>query len=430
MSQFYLYLFVSICIGLLFWGLVRAERVYQFPFFMGAIFVTFLLPQAFALYDNPDSVEATALSRVFFMCCLCAVMCWAGYQINPNHHWVSKLNIVVEDYKLFRIGIIFLIISYIFKILLGLTAIETASNGNWTGPATVYVFFGKMIYIALAIFLIELLKRPSIKNFIFASLAAVIPFLTILAGRRQPTMTFVLIIGLSFWFARKYVPPKIIVVLMVILALYLMPLLGKLRGNTWKLVAEGDWQQLSSTSQESLEIVLEGEILELRNAALIMDASTKTGDYGYGTGLWDGFVFQYVPGQLIGRDLKKSLQFNWGPQQGHLLTLYGYSIPQGSTHTGIADSFREFDYFGCLLFALIGMIFKTLWVSATYYRSQLSMLLYIGLMSPAMLSVTHSIKRFLVEAIFQVFFVGVAMYYSRQKTATCFEPRKSTKLLN
>ncbi|NJL52349.1 MAG: hypothetical protein HC930_09245, partial [Hydrococcus sp. SU_1_0] len=210
---------------------------------MGAIFVTFLVPQAFALYNNPgSSLSETALSRVFLMSCLCAVMCWAGYQISPNQQWLRKLNITIDNQKLFKIGILFLIISYFFNFLLSNTRIEKANNSNWTGAATIYVFFAQIIYISLAIFLIELIKRPSTKNFIFTSLAAILPVLTILAGRRQPTMTFVIIIGLSFWFVKKYIPSRVIIILLLIFGLYLMPLLGTLRGNTWSLAAEGDWQ--------------------------------------------------------------------------------------------------------------------------------------------------------------------------------------------
>ncbi|MEM9273620.1 MAG: hypothetical protein AAGA80_11740, partial [Cyanobacteria bacterium P01_F01_bin.143] len=284
----------------------------------------------------------------------------------------------------------------------------------WTGLATIYIFLTKVIYIALAIFLLELIKRPSFKNFLFTSLAAVIPVLTILQGRRQATMTFFIIIGLCLWFVKKYIPPTIVIICLIILGLYIIPLFGRLRGDVWNLAAQNDWQALLFTSQQSLETVLEGDNLELRNAALIIDASATTSTYGYGTGWWDGIVFQYVPGQFLGYGFKNSLQFNWGPQQENLSDLYRYSIPRGSTATGIADAFREFDYYGCLFFALGGMIFKTLWVSAKYYYSKFSFLIYIGLMSPAMLAITHDIRRFWTEAIFQLLFVGIAIYFSKQ----------------
>ena len=424
MVNLYLYLFILICSGLIFWGMVRLERVYQYPFFMGAIFVTFLIPQVFALHNNPGAVSQTALSRVFLMSCLCAGMCWLGYQINPNKNWLTKLNIPLENHKLFRMGIILLVIGYVFQILLWTTEIQTAANGNWTGKATIYLFFTRIIYISLVIFLLELINNPSVKNFFFTSLAIVVPFLTILEGRRQPTMTFLIIIGLSFWFVKRYVPPKVIFIILIVLGLYIIPLIGQLREDTWSLVAKRDWQTLASSSQESLELVMEGDILELKNAALIMDSSVKTGQYGYGTGYWDALVFQFVPGQIIGHDVKRSLQFQWGTGGRYLSYFYRYFMPSGTTPTGIGDSFQEFDYFGCLVFAFIGALFKTLWLSAKYYQSKFSILLYIGLMSPAMVAITHGTGRFIQEAVFQLIFVGLTVYLSRSNISSTYRSKK------
>lgn len=413
MAIVYLYLFIVICIGIVLWSLIRLERAYQYPFIMGAIFISFIFPQAFSLYDNPGSVSPTALSRVFLMSCLCAAMCWVGYQLPPNKQWLKRLNVVVEDKKLLRMGIVLLAISSFFQILLWNTEIQIAANGNWTGVATIYLFFTRLSYIALAIFLMELIKRPSVQHFAFTSLAAVTPILAILNGRRQPIMTFLIIIGLAFWFVKRYIPPRIVFASLIILGLYFIPLFGHLRGDTWQLVAKGDVQELSSTSQESLETLMEGDVLELRNAALIMDASTRIGQYGYGTGYWDALVFQFVPGQIIGRELKNSLQFRWGARRGALSYFYRYSIPNGTTPTGMGDAFREFDYFGCLFFALVGMLFRILWISANHFKSVPSMLLYIGLISPAMLTITHGTGYFVIEAAFQLIFVSITVWFSR-----------------
>ena len=53
MAETYRNLLVIVCLGLFVWGLIRIERIYQYPFFMGAIFLSFLVPQAFALVNNP-----------------------------------------------------------------------------------------------------------------------------------------------------------------------------------------------------------------------------------------------------------------------------------------------------------------------------------------------------------------------------------------
>ena len=101
MVDIYLWLFIAICVGLLGWGLARPERVYQYPFFMGGIFVSFILPQAIALINNPGPVTQEALERVLLMACLCAAMCWIGYQLPTRSSLLKKFDISVDRKKIF-----------------------------------------------------------------------------------------------------------------------------------------------------------------------------------------------------------------------------------------------------------------------------------------------------------------------------------------
>jgi hypothetical protein len=48
MANFYLFIFISICIVIICWSIIRLERIYQFPFFMVSVFLSFILPQAIA----------------------------------------------------------------------------------------------------------------------------------------------------------------------------------------------------------------------------------------------------------------------------------------------------------------------------------------------------------------------------------------------
>lgn len=412
MTEIYRDLLILICLTLIGWGVIRIERIYQYPFFMGSIFLSFIVPQAFALTNNPSTISQEALERVLLYSCLCTAACWVGYAIKPNIKWLIKLNIVVDNRKLFQGGIALMAMGYFFSFLLSRTTIQTAANGNWTGPATIYYFFSQTIYIGFPIFLLQALQNPKFANLVFTVISSVPIIQTILVGRRTQTMILITIVGFSLWLIRRYAPPRILVITAVFMMAVLIPVLGQLRSGFWNLVFSGDWQATLSAAQDAFNSLQKGDILELRNAALFMDAAEKTGLYGYGTGFWDNIVFQYVPGQIVGYDFKKSLQFNLlTPQK--LQELYGYSIPNGLTYTGVGDSFMEFSYFGSLIFALLGYIFKHLWISSVYQRSICSRLLYMSLLSPAMLSVTHAVGTFLQLAIFQVFFISLVIYYSR-----------------
>ena len=415
MVELYLYLFISACLGLIFWGLIRLERAYQYPFFMGSMFIAFIVPQAFVLLKNPDPATPEALERLFLMAFLCAFMCWFGYQFSPNKMWLDKLNVAVNDKKLFNAGVFLLVIGLISRYSIGLVTIERSGHSNGlTGSATILWFFGRLLYIAFGIFLMELLKRPNIQNFIFTGLAAYFPLLsTIHSGRRQPTMTFLLIIGLCFWFIRKTIPPRWFFVSAIAAIIFLIPLFGANRSIVKDTINQ-DWESIEITAEKATENLQAQNFLELKNAAILMDAASKTGMYGYGTAYWDAAIFQFFPGQIFGHGLKNTLQLKLG--LSHYKYLFGYRIVPGSTNTGIGDAFAEFDYFGCLIFAFIGYLYKHLWISANYYNSTLSKLLYIGLGSPAMVTITHGTQRFVQEALFQLIFVGFIVIYAKRKT--------------
>jgi len=425
MSELFLWIFISICIGILGWGMLRADRVYQFPFFMSAIFLSFILPQAFALIENPGAARPEAIDRVLFMSCLCAGMCWLGYLPKPNPKFLEKLAISVDEHKLFRVGIAMTVFCYALRGALAsaIRVVNAAGKGDqWSGPVTIVAFFYSIIFIAFAIVLLHAVKYPQFRNILMAIISSY-PILELVfgGGRRQTAAAFFLAVGLGFFYKRRYVPPRILALALVIATVYLIPIVGAERGAFWAkaflfrldLV---DWSR-------GLDEVIKGSILELRNAAILMDASQHTGQYGYGTGYWDNFIFRYVPGQIIGQDAKSALQFNLIDR--NLLESFDYSLPTGSTNTGIGDSFMEFSYFGSLFFFIEAYIFKHLWVAGTENKHVIIQILYIGLISAAMLSVTHGTVNFIPDVLFQAIFLGVAVILSKPSMSKALDSSKS-----
>jgi oligosaccharide repeat unit polymerase len=388
---------------------------------MGAIFTSFIVPQAIALTNNPGSaVSQEALERVLFVSCLCISMCWVGYQIDPNVWLLKKLEIQLNEKKLFQAGIVLAIISSIASILVARTAPKLEGNTQWTGIITIYYFFYNVIYPAFTILLLVTLRKPSFAR-ITLTVCAIIPGILAVfsAGRRTPMGILLFTIVLALFYERRYVPPRWIIIVLIFFTMIILPLMGLYRGELWAHIFSGNIANIDF--MEGINRVLEGQVLELRNAAVFMDAAERTGRYGYGTGYWDEIVFLYIPGQLIGYSLKQSLQFNLS--QYDVIGLYGYRLQVGLTTTGIGDSFIEFSYFGCLIFGLIGYFYKHIWLLAAYRNCIFSQILYAGLLAPSILGVTHGTYRFLQDALFQLIFIGVAAYYSKEK------PKNSKQLI-
>jgi hypothetical protein len=424
MNHLLLDVFTLICLGLLGWGITRSERAYQYPFISGFILCSFLLPQAYALIENPGAIPQVAVTKVLVVSCLCASACWWGYQIKPQRQVILALNIKLDDHRLFQAGLACMLIGNFAAFMLTRIAIQTADNGNWTGVATIYFFFLQTAIIGFTIFLIKCLKKRSYLN-LFCMITSSIPLIQmVLAGRRQPTMTLAIIIGLSLFLVHRMIPPRYFFALFVVFVLFLIPLFGVVRGEIWTMLFSADWTSLGTAIQGSFSGLMEGDILELRNAALIIDASDRTNTVGLGQGYWDALVFQFIPAQWLSANFKNALMFN--ANNFDLGGLYNYSIHPGTTMTGIGDSYVEFSYFGCLIFAIIAYMFKHLWIASVYYKSMPSQLLYIGLISPSMVAITHGVARFLQEFVFQLICISLIVLYSRQKTELQRSPYSSS----
>lgn len=408
MVELFRYLLIGICALIVMWGIVKIERIYEFPFFMASMVITFILPQVSALINNPGVVTEKMLIAALAMACLCTSMCWIGYKFPPNLRLLHKLQTPLDNKKLLQAGIFLTTIGWIFSIFTRQAASTIQAGAQWTGPATIFVFFAQVIYLGFAILLIQMLNKPSVINITGTIIAGWPIVQTVLAGRRQATMTFLIIIGLCFWYNFKLAPPRWLVLILIFLGAYIIPLVGNLRGGFWNLIFQQDWETLKTSAELSYETLQKGGTLELRNATLAINVATVSGKYEYGAGYWNAFIFQYFSGQIFGYDLKQSLQFDL--QREENLSQYGYAFPLGSTWTGIGDSYLQFGYFGALVFALMASFFKTLWIASSH-RSILATLLMISLISPAMVSITHGTERFVQEFIFQIIVINLVGYY-------------------
>jgi hypothetical protein len=412
MAEIYLYLFILICVGSLIWGLIRLERIYQYPFFMGGIFVAFIVPQAIALNNNPQLPDQQALERVLLMSCLCAAMCFLGYQFKPNHKFIQSSNLPIDEKKLVHGSIAFMVVGFGCKALiiraLGSGTAESI-NGQWTGVITIYAFFGQLIYPAFTILLLLTLQRFTVTRFVLTLIAFLVPFDAIVfGGRRETTASIILTFGLAFYFCFRLLPSRLLVIGTLVFAMAAIPLVSQYRN----ISSSGEWYKLAEIDFfASLGNQVDtGEVLEFRSGALFMDAAVRSGNYGLGLGYWNTLIFQFIPGQLLGRSFKEDLQLR--RTSFDLGTLYNYEAPIGLTPTGISDSFVEFDYFGCLFFFLLGYLFKNLWFSATVGNSIVGRIFYISLLAPALKAVTHSTAICVTDSVFRLIFISCVFFYA------------------
>lgn len=411
MNETFLYLFAMSCGGLLLWGLREPSRVYQYPFLMGAIFTSFLLPQAIALFNNPGGIPQSAINQALFMGALCMLMAWAGYQVRPMRRLRFGQIHSLRIERFYSVGLVTGLVSLLSVYFMLQIPQEEIATG--TGPFTILAFFSGLAAISFPIFLTIALWKPKLGNVLLAFVAGYPLYsAAFLAGRRVSTASFFVILILVLYFRKRYVLPRSMALLGVVLVMFLIPVFAEMRQEFWFSLLKGEFSTVDWAG--ALDKVLLGDVLELRNAAAIIFSTSFTGDYGLGTGYWDALVFRYVPGQLVGYDIKESLQFNW--TQNVWLSI-GYIPSSGSTVTGLGDTFMQFGYLGSLFYFLQGYLFKNIWWLAVNRQSPIAQLLYIGLIPVALVSVSHGSFWFVQGSLVIVLVIIATYRYARIKAA-------------
>jgi hypothetical protein len=405
--------FALSCILLLAATIVRPRLIYEYPYFMAAAFTAFVLPQAYALYR--DEWGGIYLRIALLMCFLCLACCWLGYQRRPHPALLEKLNIPIDPARFLQGGIVLVLIGWYFTYKLGTLSEEESSNMS-TGIPTVYQFFGGLVYPGFAICFYCALKRKWIIAWLATVAAAVIPMQAALFyGRREPTVLFLLAVGLGIYFIKGKTPPRWVIITGVAGAMLFIPSTSEYR----QLAKEHPLKALREINftEQFKEALDPNAISELKNATAVIAATEETGDYEFGAGYWNQIVFRFVPAQFLGKDFKNSLMIG-GEQRDmsdFVEKVLGFELPVGVTVTGMGDSFNEFGYLGCLFFAALGYLFKTLWAGANHPNGTVAQILYIQITTSAMRAATHQTVDFLPGFIYSVIFIGAIAFYAKER---------------
>src|SRR3954463_3550541 len=117
MASNYLILLTLLLAGILGRALLSPKRIYEYPYFMAAPFVAFILPQAYSLVRYPFGTRPEAIETVLLMTLLCVLACIFGYRAPVNRWIVDKTQIPVDDRRLFYWGVFFVLCGFFFTAL-------------------------------------------------------------------------------------------------------------------------------------------------------------------------------------------------------------------------------------------------------------------------------------------------------------------------
>jgi hypothetical protein len=416
------------------WSLRSRDGMYQFPFLASAVYIGWILPPAIGLCNN-TSIPDGSYAAMMFMALLCLIAIFAAQEMPLKPRPVRPLE---YDEKALMLGSAGLTVFGAFFAFMISSLPPEALVGQWSGPATIYLFLAHAQYYGFAIALSLLLRNftwplclIAVFNLYFFLAAIVI------GGRRGVTMEVGLIILTALWFERRIVLRRWQMLIAVVIGTLAFNSIGMYRAlvfensqlgygsNEWRLPTLD--RVLSLDYLGTLSSFAESGSEELRNAAVFISAKIESGNYNLGAGYWNDLVFHYVPGQLVGFDLKSSIMFQ---PDNDAYNVYFYEAQLGMTSTGLYDSFAAFGYFGALAFFLIGIMLRRYYTLSMVgdFRAKL---LYGLLISTAMESITHSTSWFFsyMPQVFLFVLPVLAMAQARSKQIrnTQAYPRNSAR---
>jgi len=410
-----LYVFVAMSIAMAAPALWRKDYRLQFPCLvgLGGIYLV-ALPLA-SLIKQPDEVAQDSIFRFGVMAILCLGAAWAGYVwYKPS----PAMRLPQFDEKKLSPAAIFLVAFgafFAWKTRNTIPDIDPETT-NWTGPITIYVTLAMVMRYGAFLAAILYFQTKNWKMLLVALPQLAMYISLFLIGRRSPTGEMLVVIGMLFFFYRKWAVP-----------LWLM-----LLGTFAMAVFSYNITTIRSTVDESLSERLQAieaidavqslsakgmaddrKYVEVYNGAKYMEARAKGGHYDFGLHFWNQLVFGFVPGQIVGKEFKESLKFKLTDDT--LQT--GYEKSNGTCMTGVGESFLAFGYLGCGLFFALGAYMRWLWEGALR-NSILHQLLLIICSLGAVMAFSGQLWT-LVNGVVNFFiFVGPWLWWSHVRTST------------
>ncbi len=352
--------------GYIVWrGVLNYDKMLQPPFLAACDLLFFMSPQFAGILLQKSWLEEKV---AFFLTVqlLFFVAFVAGY--NSKKPFRRRIQQVIFNPKKLFYGTVFLSLLSAWGNYKLRSLPEELLTAQWSGLPVRYLFFSNVgnLCIPLAFILFFQYGRSS------GLLCAIPPYLNgvvkiILKGRRSPVILFGLLALLGLWFGRRWKMPRPFLLIAGILFFILVFNAGSYRSIMSDNSVNNKVDAISEviTFSGTLDKIFQSsENVDAMNAVMVTSAVQKSLDLNYGAKLWNTLVFRYLPGQLVGRDLKASLYIPYEREFDIAFREFGYRFKIGSCLPGAADVFAAFHFLGFFVFYFSGRFLRWAWTQA------------------------------------------------------------------
>lgn len=414
-----LVLYGGINIAMVLWYFLRRDRFYEFPFWAAVIALGWFFPQAIGGYFNLHIYPDGAYFFGMLFASLCTVALWVGFEraihepIKRNRLFAMRFNAK----KLYYVGGLLIVGGFYFKWKLLSLPEEMLAQTQWTGAPVKYLFLANIFKIGFLVLLVQYLTQRRWLNHRF--LVFLIPCLLMLLsaafldGRRAEMMEIFSYLVVSLWFVRRFSFPRGWVTALVLVGMVLINGIGQYRSimkNKGQTLTNRILEVSNADLLASSGNLLEQSGREFSNYIMYRDLIADLNIYDMGMMHWNMLVFNYVPAQIVGDDLKKLLTIPLPDVIKIADQRSGYAFYTGTVSTGYLDAFGSFWWFGFCKFFLIGWIMGVLYRYAMHH-SFIAQILYVYVLTTSMHAISHGTNQILLSVWVYFFLLGFPLLY-------------------
>lgn len=408
-------LFLLVTIGILLRFSKARVGMLQFPFLAAAVMLGWVSPQ-FVSLSMAETVPQAPIAKTIFYTTFFLLFGLLGYVSNSRP--ARLCNRTYSNSRLLAAGYVLSLFGAFFFIKVTSLAQEATevTGGLWEGPITIYAFFASMLSIGTAIAATVYARKQTFFSLILLLFGiAFVVHRVAVSGRREDAVSLFILLLFLVYLRWRWVPPRWSVFTVLAAGTLFVASISDYRGITLQ-------RQAASQSGFSFAAIANIDFVgnfkrsfsinqggELLNAAMIIEGVERSGKLDLGLSLWNRLIHSYVPGQLVGYELKNALTF---PLANVAVEEMGHRFPTGTTLTGMAESFRSFWYFGILIFFLIGIVMSRWFKSAM--RGNIAAQIMIIIITPkSLIAITHGTNTFFSEFVALAVFLGPALFFAR-----------------
>ncbi|MGE0665700.1 MAG: hypothetical protein AB7O49_03985 [Sphingomonadales bacterium] len=381
----------------------RPGGIVAFPTVFSALLLFWLMPQLWAVRMSSSYMQGISNPFVIMAgLCLCAAV--GGWLLaRPRAYESQAAQFDLSRYPaIIPVTIGLTLVSVVLAVLLEGAQAEMDGVQQWSGRATIIAFLAQLRIVPFGLALLLFLKRrDSLTTGLLIVNAAIILPVALLYMRRSEMVDLAIVSLGVYWFARRRAPRLLVVAMLVVPIFAANFAIGELRTNAREIYeTTGDRPWITSPdlwSRFDIGSVVESNMeraVDVLNGIYYVAYTSMTNDISWGARTWNAMVFQFVPAQIFGPEVKFGMMIgDRGTAASGVESLLGHHYRTGTTSTGIGSAFMELSYFGCLIFALIGYVMGRLYRAASA-GGVWPQIMYLVLLPVTLLAMTHGHEAF------------------------------------